>query len=38
MLEMNEIDLVEYVVKEIEQNFNDNFVSFAYEGMGCFVV
>jgi AAA+ ATPase superfamily predicted ATPase len=33
-----EIDLVEYVVKEIEQNFNDNFVSFAYEGMGCFVV
>jgi len=26
-----EIDLVEYVVKEIEQNFNDNFVSFAYE-------
>lgn len=26
-----EIDLSEYVLKEIETNFNDNFVSFAYE-------
>ena len=26
-----EIDLIEYVLKEIEENFNDNFVSFAYE-------
>jgi len=26
-----EIDLLDYVLKEIETNFNDNFVSFAYE-------
>jgi len=26
-----EIDLLDYVLKEIDTNFNDNFVSFAYE-------
>ncbi len=26
-----EIDLIDYVLKEIETNFNDNFVSFAFE-------